>query len=108
MKKALLLVSQCLQKSKPQVAGTSSRVLRPSTGMNVGEINSEAARGVAVEVVFRLMCPCDAAGAVLGWKGRKVKALENETGASIYFSAPEAGHNERVITVSAFEVTSDP
>lgn len=103
VKKALLLVSQCLQKIKPQVAGTSSRVLHPNMGMNVAGINVEAARGVAREVVFRLLCPCDAAGAVLGWKGRKVKALENETGACIYFSVPEVGCNERVITVSAFE-----
>ncbi|KAJ8444977.1 hypothetical protein Cgig2_029171 [Carnegiea gigantea] len=103
VKKALLLVSQYLQKVKPQVAGTSSTVLHPNMATNIAGINAEAVRGVAREVVFRLMCPCDAAGAVLGWKGRKVKALENETGACIYFSVPEAGCNERVITVSAFE-----
>lgn len=59
---------------------------------------------VVAEVVFKLLCTWNEAGAVIGFKGRRVKALEEETGASILLSPPGDDYNQRVLSVSAFEV----
>ncbi|GAB4847208.1 hypothetical protein Ancab_026217 [Ancistrocladus abbreviatus] len=59
--------------------------------------------GTTAEVVFRILCSNDAAGGVIGKGGNIVKALQNETGASILFATPVAGCDERLVTVSALE-----
>lgn len=67
--------------------------------------SKDNANGTRQEVVFRLLCSNDTAGSVIGRKGSIVRALENETGADIRFAAPKTSSGERVVTISAFEVS---
>eukprot|EP00262_Sarcandra_glabra_P007535 TRINITY_DN20408_c0_g1_i1.p1 TRINITY_DN20408_c0_g1~~TRINITY_DN20408_c0_g1_i1.p1 ORF type:complete len:661 (+),score=100.99 TRINITY_DN20408_c0_g1_i1:135-2117(+) len=55
------------------------------------------------EVSFRLLCSNDKVGGVIGKGGTIVRALQNETGASISVGASVAESDERVITISALE-----
>ncbi|GMI67703.1 hypothetical protein like AT2G22600 [Hibiscus trionum] len=55
------------------------------------------------KVVFRMLCSNVAAGAIIGKKGTIVRALQNQTGASIMFESPETEYRERVVTISASE-----
>ncbi|KAK2983174.1 hypothetical protein RJ640_018519 [Escallonia rubra] len=55
------------------------------------------------EVVFRILCSTDRVGGVIGKAGTIVRALQNDTGASISVGASVAECNERLITVSAME-----
>ncbi|XP_042507348.1 KH domain-containing protein HEN4-like isoform X2 [Macadamia integrifolia] len=55
------------------------------------------------EVLFRLLCTNDKIGGIIGKGGIIVRALQNETGASISCGASVAESDERVITVSAME-----
>lgn len=55
-------------------------------------------------VVFRFLCSNDTAGGVIGTGGKSVKALENETAASIKFADYLGGSNERIVIISALEV----
>lgn len=57
------------------------------------------------KVVFRMLCSNGAAGAIIGKKGAIVKALQNQTGASIMFESLETDHRDRVVTISALEVS---
>lgn len=57
------------------------------------------------EVSFRLLCSNGAAGCIIGKRGAIVRALQNETGASILFAAPLTKSDERVVTISASEVS---
>ncbi|KAL7227660.1 hypothetical protein ACSBR1_022517 [Camellia fascicularis] len=56
------------------------------------------------EVVFRLLCSNDRVGGVIGKGGTIVKALQNESGASINVGASVAECDERLITISAMEI----
>ncbi|CAN6543869.1 unnamed protein product [Malus baccata var. baccata] len=55
------------------------------------------------EVSFRILCANDRIGGVIGRGGSIVRALQNETGASISIAAYVAECDERLITVSASE-----
>ncbi|XP_048231498.1 KH domain-containing protein HEN4 isoform X4 [Ricinus communis] len=55
------------------------------------------------EVVFKILCPNDMVGGVIGKGGTIIKALQNETGASITIGATIAESDERLITVIASE-----
>ncbi|KAG9440189.1 hypothetical protein H6P81_020354 [Aristolochia fimbriata] len=55
------------------------------------------------EVKFRLLCPNDKVGGVIGRSGSIVKAMQNETGASISVGATVTGSSERAITIYALE-----
>ncbi|XP_043709876.1 KH domain-containing protein HEN4-like isoform X2 [Telopea speciosissima] len=55
------------------------------------------------EVLFRLLCSNDKIGGIIGKGGVIVRALQNETGASISCGASVAEADERIITVSAME-----
>ncbi|XP_059647985.1 KH domain-containing protein HEN4 [Cornus florida] len=55
------------------------------------------------EVIFKLLCSNDRVGGVIGKGGTIVKALQNETGASISVGGTVADSDERLITVSAME-----
>ncbi|KAJ4838779.1 hypothetical protein Tsubulata_024653 [Turnera subulata] len=55
------------------------------------------------EVSFRLLCSNTAAGWIIGKKGSIVRALQNQTGASICFAAPSTLSDDRVVTISASE-----
>ncbi|KAJ4964556.1 hypothetical protein NE237_016405 [Protea cynaroides] len=55
------------------------------------------------DVSFRLLCSNDKIGGIIGKGGTIVRALQNETGASISCGASVAQSDERVITVSSME-----
>ncbi|KAD4179336.1 hypothetical protein R6Q59_022877 [Mikania micrantha] len=55
------------------------------------------------EVVFRILCSSDCVGGVIGKSGTIVRAIENQTGASIRTAYPLADCNERLITITATE-----
>ncbi|XP_022775034.1 KH domain-containing protein HEN4 isoform X2 [Durio zibethinus] len=59
--------------------------------------------GTQKEVVFRMLCSNGAAGAIIGKRGAIVRALQNQTGASIMFASPVTKSGERVVTISALE-----
>lgn len=61
--------------------------------------------GTHREVVFTLLCSNGAAGAIIGKKGAIARALQNQSGAAIMFAAPAIASGERVVTISAFEVS---
>lgn len=62
-------------------------------------------KGTEHEVVFRLLCSNNVAGSVIGKRGAIVRALESKTGASIAFAAPLSEFAERIVTISAIEVS---
>lgn len=69
-----------------------------------GAVSCQDKKGSQQEVVFRMLCSNHAAGCVIGKRGSIVRALQNETGASISFAAPLTEAGERVVTISAWEV----
>ena len=64
----------------------------------------EARDSVENELVFRLLCPSDKIGSVIGKGGSIIYNLRKETGARIKIANAVPGSDERVIIVSAFEV----
>lgn len=56
------------------------------------------------ELVFRLLCPSDKIGSVIGKGGSIIHSLRKETGARIKIADAVPGSDERVIIVSALEV----
>lgn len=57
------------------------------------------------DVVFRLLCQPDKVGSLIGKGGTVVRALQNETGASIKIvDTPDL--DERLVVISAREVRS--
>ncbi|KAF3794007.1 KH domain-containing protein [Nymphaea thermarum] len=66
-------------------------------------ISSSGQRMAQQEVAFRLVCSDNMVGGVIGKGGAIVKALENETGASISVAPRVSDSEDRVITVSAME-----
>ncbi|CAF2114211.1 unnamed protein product [Brassica oleracea var. botrytis] len=55
------------------------------------------------KVVFKMICTSLAAGGIIGKQGTIIRALQNETGASISIGAPLKASGERVVTISARE-----
>lgn len=56
------------------------------------------------KVVFKIICTSVAAGGIIGKQGTIIRALQNETGASISIGAPLKVSSERLVTISAREV----
>ncbi|GMH03867.1 hypothetical protein Nepgr_005706 [Nepenthes gracilis] len=123
VKKALLSVSSCLEDSLKEDAflGDNTRESFPqrghSSGLHGGDYHCRVyatgpaperiepeLRIVQEEVVFKLLCPIDKVGSLIGKGGCVVRAIENETGASIKIAdavAPDS--NERVVVIAARE-----
>ncbi|KAL1193378.1 RNA-binding KH domain-containing protein RCF3 [Cardamine amara subsp. amara] len=55
------------------------------------------------KVVYKIICTSVAAGGIIGKQGTLIRALQNETGASISIGAPLKVSGERVVTISARE-----
>jgi len=72
---------------------------------NSNETTGSDSKGAEQEVVFRLLCSNNVAGSVIGKRGAIVRALESKTGASIIFTAPFSESAERIVTISAVEVS---
>lgn len=131
VKKALLSVSTCLHDNngpnsvafKPSGAGPAQVDGYPQRGY--GSSGSYAppdhhSRGysfpgpesagpphrmfVEEEVVFKLLCHHDKVGSLIGKGGSVVRALQNETGASIQIVEAGPDSDERIVVISAREV----
>nr|XP_043627083.1 KH domain-containing protein HEN4 [Erigeron canadensis] len=98
VKKAILAVSSCLQEAGNSVSN------KPVGMVPHGYGNEPHHRmGMEEEVVFRLLCPADKVGSLIGKGGSTRRALQAETGASIKISDPSAELDERVVVISALE-----
>lgn len=121
VKKALLMITNCLQESG--APPTWEECSFPPPGYppdyhsmeyhqwdhppnpmpeDVGPFNRPPI--VEEEVAFRLLCPADKVGSLIGKGGTVVRALQNETGASIKVSDPTHETEERIVVISAREV----
>ncbi|KAK3000386.1 hypothetical protein RJ639_022341 [Escallonia herrerae] len=78
-------------------SGNNSRLLEAD------KIPAMDLRPMQHEVVFRILCSTDRVGGVIGKGGTIVRALQNDTGASISVGASVAECNVRLITISAME-----
>ncbi|WJX42690.1 hypothetical protein P8452_29892 [Trifolium repens] len=123
VKKALLAVSSCLQdnignsgafKSSggAQVEPYPQRGPHPpdhhhSRGYSSfpGSENAGPAHRMFVEeeVVYKMLCQQDKVGSLIGKGGSVVRALQNETGASIQIVDAGPDSDERVVVISALE-----
>lgn len=56
------------------------------------------------EVTFRILCSNERVGVIIGRQGTNVRALQNESGASINVASPVPDCKERLITITATEV----
>ncbi|CAN8321455.1 unnamed protein product [Cochlearia groenlandica] len=124
VKKALLLITNCLQESDapptweecpfPQPGGYPPDYNHPMDyhqwdyppppnpiPEDVGPFNSRPV--VEEEVAFRLLCPADKVGSLIGKGGAAVRALQNETGASIKILDPTHESEERIVVIFARE-----
>ncbi|KAF3550007.1 hypothetical protein DY000_02010418 [Brassica cretica] len=120
VKKALLMITNCLQESG--APPTWEECSFPPPGYppdyhsmeyhqwdhppnpmpeDVGPFNRPPI--VEEEVSFRLLCPADKVGSLIGKGGAVVRALQNETGASIKVSDPTHETEERIVVISARE-----
>jgi len=59
---------------------------------------------VEEEVVYKMLCQQDKVGSLIGKGGSVVRALQNETGASIQIVDAGPDSDERVVVISALEV----
>ncbi|GAB4849951.1 hypothetical protein Ancab_029251 [Ancistrocladus abbreviatus] len=123
VKKALLSVSNCLQDSTraDAVLGANFPESYPQRGHSSGLQMDYQPRGYTSgpasetnvpkplmvpeeEIVFKILCPNDKVGSLIGKGGCIVRGIENETGASVKITdaiAPDS--DERVVIISARE-----
>ncbi|KAG7594862.1 K Homology domain type 1 superfamily [Arabidopsis thaliana x Arabidopsis arenosa] len=120
VKKALLLITNCLQETGAPPTWDECPFPQPGyppdyhsmeyhpqwdhppnpMPEDVGPFNRPV---VEEEVAFRLLCPADKVGSLIGKGGAVVRALQNESGASIKVSDPTHDSEERIIVISARE-----
>ncbi|XP_004290406.1 PREDICTED: poly(rC)-binding protein 3-like [Fragaria vesca subsp. vesca] len=111
VKKALVAVSarlqDCPRDTLPEIRVVISSLPSSSyvSGVSVEaeSIPTLDARTLQQEVTFRILCANDRAGGVIGKGGAIVRALQNETGATISVGGSVADSDERLITITASE-----
>ncbi|KAJ6720010.1 KH DOMAIN CONTAINING RNA BINDING PROTEIN [Salix viminalis] len=119
VKKALLSVSSCIQDSpRAETANFGAAGFHGNAMPAQGDLHqwgygpgNHAAdyhpRGYSPnfeeDVVFRLLCQADKVGSLIGKGGSIVRALQNETGASIKIAEGVFDSDERVVVISARE-----
>lgn len=76
-------------------------------GFAAAGFNADPARttGEAAEFSMKILCSAEKAGGVIGKGGANVKMLQQETGTNIVVDGAVPDLDERVITVSAMEVS---
>lgn len=133
VKKALIAVSRRLQDSPPvgrahevdqqeiladgrmDVPPVRSSVAQPNSGSSFNHapgrpFSSDAdhhpntnLRMPQQEVTFRILCSHERVGVIIGKQGMVVRALQNESGASINVASPLPDCKERLVTITATE-----
>lgn len=119
MRKALLSVSSCLQDnsridsvnaSTPKFSGMSQTgtgyhtpdQFSRSSGVESAGINHRMV--LEEEIMFKVLCPVDKVGNLIGKGGSIIRVMQNETGASIKIADSASDLDERVVVISAREV----
>ncbi|XVF44865.1 hypothetical protein PTKIN_Ptkin02bG0158100 [Pterospermum kingtungense] len=92
----------------PSVPSIPSSSISFATRVHPLSLESEKASPLDIkmlhqEVVFKILCSSDRVGGVIGKGGAIVKALQNDTGATITIGATITDCDERLITVTASE-----
>ncbi|RZB98216.1 KH domain-containing protein HEN4 isoform C [Glycine soja] len=111
VKKAVLSVSACLHENnygafKPSGGGSYAPPDHHSRGAYSESAGHSSHRMfVEEEVVFKLLCRHDKVGSLIGKGGSVVRALQNETGASIQIVEAGPDSDERVVVISAQETS---
>ena len=95
-------VSSASNASANSVSGASNAQFSSIDGDGDSNLDSN---GTQKEVVFRMLCSNGAAGPIIGKRGAIVRALQNQSGASIKFAPPVNESGERVVSISALEVS---
>lgn len=119
VRKALLSVSSCLQDnsridsvnaSTPKFSAMSQTgtgyhtpdQFSRSSGVESAGINHRMV--LEEEIVFKVLCPVDKVGNLIGKGGSIIRVMQNETGASIKIADSASDLDERVVVISAREV----
>lgn len=76
-----------------------------SVPLDADKFSSSDSKMPLQEVAFRILCTNDKVGAIIGKAGTIVRALQNDSGASIAVGPNVAECNERMITITALEVS---
>ncbi|XP_011025963.1 PREDICTED: uncharacterized protein LOC105126711 isoform X4 [Populus euphratica] len=126
IKKAVIDVTSCLQDCPPyekdevdlslgagrrRRSGSSGEPmcsLLPTYSVNIATDGDHKNPNEQSQVQFRMICSHGAAGSIIGTGGSKVRALQNQTGASISFAPPITNSDDRQVTVSALENLESP
>eukprot|EP00258_Populus_trichocarpa_P045550 XP_024461569.1 KH domain-containing protein HEN4 isoform X2 [Populus trichocarpa] len=121
IKKAVIDVTSCLQDCPPyekdevdlslgagrrRRSGSSGEPmcsLLPTYSENIATDGDHKKPNEQSQVQFRMICSHGAAGRIIGTGGSVVRALQNQTGASIIFARPITNSDDRLVTVSALE-----
>ncbi|KAK7246703.1 hypothetical protein RIF29_41573 [Crotalaria pallida] len=74
-----------------------------SLPVEVNRVSSLDPKPLQQEVTFKILCSIDRVGGVIGKGGNIVKAIQNETGATISIGPAVAGCEDRLITITASE-----
>ncbi|RDX77738.1 RNA-binding KH domain-containing protein RCF3, partial [Mucuna pruriens] len=69
----------------------------------VNRVSALDPKALQQEVTFRIICTNDRVGAVIGKGGSIVRALQNETGATISVGPSVVGCEDRLVTITASE-----
>ncbi|XP_016509652.2 RNA-binding KH domain-containing protein RCF3 isoform X1 [Nicotiana tabacum] len=118
VRKALLSVSSCLQDnsridsvnaSTPKFSAMSQTgtgyhtpdQFSRSSGVESAGINHRMV--LEEEIVFKVLCPVDKVGNLIGKGGSIIRVMQNETGASIKIADSASDLDERVVVISARE-----
>ncbi|MCO5551370.1 hypothetical protein L7F22_004872 [Adiantum nelumboides] len=128
VRKALLAVSTQLRNNPPKRPGEDSKAMshlpeefsRKSGGGRVKRTSARSpprhplgqSSGLTLsfgeeEVTFRIMCPKEKIGSIIGKGGSIVQSIREETGAKISIDVSSKAGDERVIRVSAQESRDD-
>lgn len=119
VRKALLSVSSCLQDnsridsvnaSTPKFSAMSQTgtgyhtpdQFSRSSGVESAGINHRMV--LEEEIMFKVLCPVDKVGNLIGKGGSIIRVMQNETGASIKIADSASDLDERVVVISAREV----
>ncbi|MCE3050685.1 hypothetical protein HAX54_047885 [Datura stramonium] len=118
VRKALLSVSNCLQDnsrvdlvspSTSKFSGLSqngtgyhtSEQFSRSSGVESAGINHRMV--LEEEVIFKVLCPVDKVGSLIGKGGSIIRVMQTETGASIKVADSASDLDERIVVISARE-----
>lgn len=78
----------------------------PSTGAFTSGYGSEV-HFVKEDVTFRILCPKEKIGSIIGKGGNIIRNLREETGAKISIDVSASEGDERVVCISAMETSED-